>query len=136
AAPEQRYLRCDTLGPEVGWNVTLSPDTRLLAARTASGTVRLLSTDHWREIALLASPLGRLDAVAFSPDGAHLATLSAEMAEVTLWRTRDGALERTFAGPPASTIDAWASSLAFSSDGGRLATSLGVLIDLGSGSTV
>jgi len=58
------------------------------------------------------------------------------MGQVVLWRAVDGRLERTFAGPPASTIDAWASSLAFSSDGRRLATSLGILIDLDSSSTV
>ena len=136
AATGQRFPRCATLGPETGWNVSLSPDGRRLAARTSAGTVRLMSTDRWREIAQLASALGRLDAVAFSPDGARLATLSSEMGQVALWHSSDGSLERTFAGPPASTIDAWASSLAFSSDGQRLATSLGILIDLWSSSTI
>src|SRR6185436_129143 len=107
-AAGQRYVRCATLGPEVGWNVVLSPESRRLAARTAAGAVRLLDTATWREVALLVSPLGRMDAVAFSPDSATVATLAAEMGQVALWRASDGKLDRTFAGPPASTIDAWA----------------------------
>jgi WD40 repeat protein len=123
--PAQAYVRCGSHGPEGSWQVTLSPKGHFLAARTAAGTVRLIDVDGWREVTQLASPVGRLDAVAFSPDGAHLATVSAEMGEVSLWRTVDGGLERSWALAPASTIDAWASALAFSSDGRRLATSLG-----------
>ncbi len=93
----------------------------------------MISTSSWTEIAQLASPVGELDAVAFSPDGTRLATLSSEMGEVTLWRAQDGALQTSFAGPPASTLDAFASSLAFSSDGRKLATSLGTIIDLTTG---
>ena len=136
AAPGQAYVRCDTLGPEAGWQVILSPDARRIAARTAAGTVRLIATDTWRELAQMASPLGRIDAAAFSPDGTSLALLSAEMGEVTIWNSGDGALARAFAGPPASTIDAHASALAFSSDGRRLATSLGTLIDLMSAAVI
>lgn len=135
SAPGQNYVRCQTLGPEAGWQVTLSPSGDRLAARTAAGTVRLLATNPWSEIAQLGSPLGQLDAVAFSPDGATLAALSAEMGEVTLWNTADGSLARSFAGPPASGVDTTASALAFSSDGRRLATSLGTVIDLAAGTT-
>jgi len=125
ADPGQAYIRCGTYGPEGGWHVTVSPKGNFIAARTAAGTVRLIDVETWREVAQLASTIGQLDAAAFSPDGAHLATVSAEMGEVTVWRTADGALERSWALAPASTIDAWASALAFSSDGHRLATSLG-----------
>ena len=135
AAAGQSYVRCQTLGPETGWQLTLSPTGDRLAARTGAGTVRLLATDPWKEIAQLGSPLGQIDAVAFSPDGATLATLSAEMGEVTLWNAADGTLARSFAGPPASGVDTTASALAFSSDGGRLATSLATTIDLGAGTT-
>lgn len=128
--PGQKYQRCDTLGPEADWHVTLSSDASRLAARTSAGTVRLLGTDPWRGIAQLASPLGRMDAVAFSPDGSTLATLSAEMGQVTLWRATDGVRMRTFAARPASTLDAATSALAFSSDGTQVAASLGVVIDL------
>ncbi len=133
AAPGQAYVRCGTLGPEQGWTVTPSPTGDRLAAITAAGTVRLISTATWTEIAQLASPVGELDAVAFSPDGTQLATLSSEMGEVTLWRAQDGALQTSFAGPPASTLDTTAAALAFSSDGRRLATSLGTVIDLTTG---
>lgn len=135
AAPGQAYVRCGTLGPEKGWDVTPSPAGDRLAARTSAGTVRLISTSTWTEVAQLASPVGQLDAVAFSPDGSLLATLSAEMGQVTLWRSQDGAYQASFAGPPASTIDTIASSLAFSSDGHRLATSLGTVIDLTTGAS-
>ena len=136
AALGQQYARCDTLGPDQEWQTSLSPDGRRLAARTGAGTLRLIATDDWREVAQIASPLGRIDAVAFSPDCAWMAALSAEMGAVTLWRAEDGALEGSFAGPPASTIDGWASALAFSSDGRRLATSLGTVIDLVTGATI
>ena len=109
--PGQRYIRCGTYGPERSWQVTLSPAGRYLAAQTSEGTVRLIDVQQWREIVQLASPVGRLDAVAFTPDGLHLATLSAEAGEVTLWRTSDGNLERSWALTPASTIDATSSSV-------------------------
>ena len=96
--------------------------------------MRLIATSTWTEVKQLASPIGEMDAVAFSPDGTLLATLSLEMGEVTLWRAQDGAFQSSFAGPPASTLDASAGSLAFSSDGKRLATSLGIVIDLTTGS--
>ena len=135
AAAGQGYVRCDTLGPETAWQVTLSPAGDRLAARTGAGTVRLVATDPWRELAQLGSPLGQIDAVSFSPDGGTLATLSAEMGEVTLWNTVDGTFQRSFAGPADSGVDTTASALAFSSDGGRLATSLGTIIDLSAGTT-
>ena len=133
AAAGQSYVRCDTLGPEGDWHVTVAPGGGHLAARTGAGTLRLIATRPWHEVAQVASPLGRIDAAAFSPDGSTLAVLSVEMGEVTLWNADDGALARTFAGPPASSVDTYAASLAFSSDGARLATSLGTVIDLGSG---
>jgi WD40 repeat protein len=135
SAAGQRYIRCQTLGHEVGWQVALSPTGDRLAARTGAGTVRLLATNPWGEIAQIGSPLGQIDAVAFSPDGTTLAALSAEMGEVTIWNAADGTLARGFAGPPASGVDTTASALAFSSDGSRLATSLGTIIDLTAGTT-
>jgi hypothetical protein len=135
AASGQSYVRCDTLGPETGWQLTVSPTGDRLAARTGAGTVRLIATDPWHEIAELGSPLGQIDAVAFSPDGATLAILSAEMGEATLFGAADGTFQRSFAGPAASGVDTTASALAFSRDGGRLATSLGTVIDLAAGTT-
>jgi WD40 repeat protein len=136
AAPGQSYVRCGSIGSgSSGWHVVMAPDGAHVAARTSIGTVRLISVADWHELAQLASPVGRMDAAAFSPDGAHLAVLSNEAGEVTLWSTRDGTLERTFAGPPGPTVDLAASALAFSSDGQRLATSLGTVIDLAKGTS-
>jgi hypothetical protein len=133
AATGQRYLRCGTIGPERDWKIVLSGDGRRLAALTAAGTVRLYATDdNWRELGQLAAPLGRWDAAAFSPDNTRLATLSAEIGEVTLWNAANGSLVRSFSGPAGSTIDSIASSLAFSADGKKVATSLGTIIDIAS----
>ncbi len=130
SAPGQSYVRCQTLGPEADWQeVAIASDGQHIAARTGAGTVRLIATSPWHEVAQIASPLGVLDAAAFTPDGQALAVLSAEMGEVTVWRASDGTRIAAFAAPPASTIDATASSLAYSLDGTRLATSLGALID-------
>jgi WD40 repeat protein len=133
AASGQAYLRCGTLGPERGWLSILSPSGDRLAARTAAGTVRLISTSTWTEVAQLASPVGELDAMAFSPDGTLLATLSLEMGQVAIWRAQDGAYQASYATPPAATIDANGAALAFSSTGRLLATSTGDVIDLTTG---
>lgn len=131
AAAGQAYVRCDTLGPENTWQqVALSPDGRRVAARAGDGTMRLIATDTWAEVGHIASSLGAIDAVAFSPDSTVVALLSSEMGQVTLVNSANGTQTRSIAGPPASTIDAYTASLAFSSDGRRLATSLGTLIDL------
>ncbi len=129
----QSYQRCGTLGPETSWRVTLSLDASHLAARTAAGTVRLYRTDSWQEIAQLASPVGTLDAAAFSPDGARLATLSGEMGRLTIWNVADGARLSTYDMPTVSTIGNPSSALAFSSDGRRIATSLRTVVDLQTG---
>ena len=129
-AAGQQYLRCASLGPEQGWDVTPSPSGDRLAARTAAGTVRLISTATWTEVAQLASPVGELDAFAFSPDGTTLATVSPEIGQVTLWRAQDGASLAAYDGPPGATISDNGASVAFSADGQRLATSLGIVIDL------
>ncbi|HEY7374781.1 MAG TPA: WD40 repeat domain-containing protein [Polyangia bacterium] len=135
AASGQAYTRCGTLGPESGWQVTLAPAGNRLAALTGAGTVRLVATDSWSEVAQLASPLGRIDAAAFSPDGTVLATLSWETGTVALWRAADGSLLQAVPGPPSSGVDTTDAALAFSSDGARLATSLATVIDLQTGAS-
>jgi WD40 repeat protein len=134
SAPGQNYVRCQTLGPEAGWQeIAIAADGQHVAARTGAGTVRLIATNPWHEVAQIASPLGVLDAMAFAPDGQLLAVLSAEMGEVSVWRSGDGTRVASFAAPPGSTIDAILSSLAYSSDGTQLATSLGALINVSTG---
>jgi len=134
SAPGQNYVRCQTIGPEADWQeIAIASDGQHVAARTSAGTVRLIATNPWHEVAQIASPLGMLDAAAFTPDGQSLAVLSGEMGEVTVWRAGDGTRVASFAAPPASTIGVIASSLAFSSDGTRLATSLGAVINVSTG---
>jgi WD40 repeat protein len=117
------------------WTPTLSPDGSRLAARTPTGTVRLLDTASWREVAQLASPIGRMDALAFSPDGGQLATLTQETGILALWRSEDGAFVQSFAGSAASTIYTTATQVAFSSDGKQLMSSLGTQIVLDGANT-
>jgi hypothetical protein len=100
SAPGQNYVRCQTLGPEAGWQeIAIAADGQHVAARTGAGTVRLIATNPWHEVAQIASPLGVLDAMAFAPDGQLLAVLSAEMGEVSVWRSGDGTRVASFATP-------------------------------------
>lgn len=128
--PDLQYRRCGTVAGEALWWVTFSGTGRM-AARTNAGTVRLIATDRWEELVELASPRGRINAVAFSPDGSQLATLSNEANQVVLWSAHDGALLRQFdLGPPLLVPHRWGQSLSFSADGRYLATSLSRTIDL------
>ena len=104
--------------------------------RTPTGTVRLLDTASWREVAQLASPIGRMDALAFSPDGRQLATLTQETGILALWRSEDGAFLQSFAGSAASTIYTTATQVAFSSDGKQLMSSLGTQVALDGANTL
>ncbi|MET0342999.1 MAG: WD40 repeat domain-containing protein [Polyangiales bacterium] len=136
ADPAKRYLRCGTLGGEVRWRVALSPDHSRFAARTNVGTVRLVSTQPWRELTELAAPLGRVDAVAFAPDGDTLATFSIESGQVALWNTDNGVLERAYAVRNVSRAPSpRAASMAFSRDGQRIAVSAHRVLDLTTGET-
>jgi hypothetical protein len=88
------------------------------------------------ELVQLAAPVGRLDAVAFSPDGATLATLSVEQGQVTLWSAADGALVRSFFGQPADAVWTQGGRLAFSPDGTLLASADGNIFDPTTGEVV
>ncbi|MET0339765.1 MAG: WD40 repeat domain-containing protein [Polyangiales bacterium] len=134
AAEGQAFRRCGTLGGERAFDdVALSSDHARLAARTDTGTVRLIATDGVAEIAELAAPLGKIDAMAFSPDGTLLATAATEMGQVALWRASDGSLVRAYAGPALGTIDNRKQVIAFDREGRRIATPLGTVIDVASG---
>jgi transducin (beta)-like 1 len=85
-----------------------------LASASYDATVRLWDAAAGKARATLAHHSALVYSVVFSPDGALLASTSADRV-VCLWSARDGALLRTFAGP-AACYDA-----AFSPDGGKLA---------------
>ena len=136
-ATPPNFYRCGTLGPEIETDLRLSPDGARLATLTGAGTVRLFATDEWREIAQLASQVGRVDAFAFSPDGTLLATLSTERGELTVWNAADGTPRTTFTGKGTEGgIPVAEAALAFSRDGRRIASSLGAIVDLGGRSAV
>jgi WD40 repeat protein len=96
-------------------SVALSPDCSALAGGGADGTVRLWDTDTGALRRGFPVPAGLGVSVAFSPDGATLA--SGADGKVRLWDTDTGALRREFpipAGP-------WCSAVAWSPDGSALA---------------
>jgi WD40 repeat protein len=130
------YHRCGELG-EVARGVRLSRDGRRLAV-IAAESVRLFDTATWREIARVAHAAEPVDAAAFSPDGRRLATVSSYIGQVALWDTSDGHSVAIFPGTVASPETsqlARGTGVAFSSDGRRIATSMGTIIDTATGSS-
>jgi WD40 repeat protein len=59
------------LGPhqDVVWGVTFSPSGRTLATASHDGTARFWDVGNWKEKASFAWEIGKVDSVAFSPDG-------------------------------------------------------------------
>jgi WD40 repeat protein len=131
------YHRCGELG-DVAGAVRISGDGRRLAVVVAE-SVRLFDTATWREIARVAHAAEPVDAAALSPDGARLATVSSYIGQTTLWDTSDGHAVAIFPGTvamPATSELARGSGVAFSSDGRRIATPMGTIIDTTTGSSV
>jgi len=131
------YHRCGALG-DVASAVHISRDGRLLAV-VAAESVRLFDTATWREIARVGHAVEPVDGAALSPDGTRLATVSRYIGEVALWDTSDGHPLAIFPGTvamPGTSQLAPGSGVAFSSDGRRIATSLGTIIDTATGTSL
>jgi hypothetical protein len=131
------YHRCGDLG-DVASAVRVSRDGRRVAVVVAE-SVRLFDTGTWREIARVAHATEPIDAAALSPDGARLATSSSYIGEVTLWDTSYGRPMAIYPGTvasPGSSQLARGGGLAFSSDGRRIATSMGTIIDTTAGTSL
>jgi WD40 repeat protein len=134
---QRGYHHCGELG-DVAGAVRLSRDGRRLAVVVAE-SVRLFDTTTWREIARVAHASEPIDAAALSPDGARLATSASYIGEVTLWDTSDGHALAVFPGTVAKSATsqlARGAGLAFSSDGRRIATSMGTIIDTTTGTSM
>ena len=135
AAAGQNYVRCQTLGPETGWQVTLSPTGRSTGG--ADGRRDLAPPRHRH--------LDRARAARLAAGGDRRGRLLARRRDAGDALRGDGrgrALERARRRVRAQLRRAGGlrgrhhrAALAFSSDSGRLATSLGTMIDLGSGAT-
>lgn len=130
-----QFGRCGTLAGESAWEPFLSDDHTQIAVRTNVGTVRLLATDTLKEVAELAAPAGPIENLRFSPDGRLLATVSRESGQVVVWRTTDAFVVHLQQRPSGRLQEHFPSGLAFSSDGKKVATYFGDIIDLASGAT-
>ncbi len=70
--------------------VALSPDGRLAAAAGASGQGGVWDVGTGDEVTRFAGPSGRILSVAFSPDGAYVATTNRRTHEARIWGVSDG----------------------------------------------
>ncbi len=100
--------------------VAFSPDGRLIASGADDGSLEVHEADSGRRLLSFQAHSGITFSLAFSPDGARIASCGGEIkkkGELKLWDARNGSsLASARAG-----VDAL-SSLAFSPDGRRLAT--------------
>lgn len=108
------------------YGLAYSPNGRLLATGTLSGTMQLWQYDG-RSLRSLAANMGAIVDIAFSPDGALIAAAFAPKSQVfptgsgdpvaRIWRVSDGTLVNTFMGHTGDVL-----GVAFSPDGLMLAS--------------
>jgi WD40 repeat protein len=97
--------------------VRFSPDGRLLLTTSNDSVARVWDIESGHEFLTLRGPTGRFEFVAFSPDGAHLASASDEEHTARVWDISDARLARVFRLPDALVLSA-----DYSPDGTRVVT--------------
>ncbi len=101
--------------PEVGaLRFAWSPDGQRLALAAWDGEIRILNSVDGAMIQTLMGHSEQVQSVAWSPDGAEIA--SSSMQSVKIWQARDGTLLQQISAP-----GGWVTSLKFSPDGKWLA---------------
>jgi WD40 repeat protein len=100
------------------WSVNFSPDGKILASGSVDSTVRLWQVSDGTLLRALKNDGGQIRSVAFSPDGATLASSAAY--GITLWGISDGTQLNTLEGHTS-----WIPSITFSPDGTILASGSG-----------
>jgi eukaryotic-like serine/threonine-protein kinase len=106
-----------TAGP-----TAFSPDGSLLSAGSPDGTVHLFRTSDWTPAHQLPSHDGYISSVAFSPDGARLATAGGNEGDIVIWDTRSWTRLARF------HFDDFIASVSWSADSTRLIGACGRVI--------
>jgi RNA polymerase sigma factor (sigma-70 family) len=108
--------------------ITLSPDGKTLAAARNQVSLYPLSWNKLSEVRVGVSrripfaSQGNVTALAFSPDGRMLASLSGSDPVLRVWETASGKERARFRGPNLAALYPSFTSLAFAADGRRLAS--------------
>ena len=97
---------------------TLAVEDYLIQTNNLVYVIKLLDTHSWKEKLILKDTSDVVVSLSFSPDGKLLAVSGLTSAEINLWSTNTGRIERTLKTPRFS------SSVAFSPDGKLFAAAL------------
>jgi WD40 repeat protein len=116
AQPPDRLLNSGHFGAVTA--IAFAPDRQRAATAADDKTIRIWDLASASELRVLTGLGDRIDALAFSPDGARLASANAD--GIRVWDAASGNAIYTFSLP-----SKWAEQVAFSSDGQLLAASAG-----------
>ncbi|MFB8798323.1 MAG: PDZ domain-containing protein [Microcoleus sp.] len=114
-----RLLKTLTGHNDLVWDVSFSPNGKILASASQDKTVKLWSLDDGKELKTLNGHSDHVFAVSFSPDGQMLASAGKD-GIVRVWRI-DGTLVKPLLGNHRTFIMGNPNSISFSPDGKTLA---------------